>query len=280
MDGKIKLIPYDKFTNNEYRDFVIKDSLFLGFFYKGEATKENPFGNICGVSECDKVDVLSELKNIVCVNDEDNDVNIVFSTNNILVLVCEDRGSNARMKCNELIVGYMNDYINVNVDGFDESAWVKMVNRIHFILQTPFFIAFTEDIVSVVFDYITDSFIKLSIKGTTDGEIKLEDIINSHLELPDKFCFSRDGNIKIAEEKYFNDFSPYMCVKKQEEVGTEMYYLNERLNNDTVVNLYATIYNFVVNNVGNVLLDKDCIKKSLPNMELLYNVVFIKSLNK
>ena len=56
MDGKIKLIPYDKYTNDEYRD-VVKESLFLGFFYKGEATKENPFGNICGVNECDKVDV-------------------------------------------------------------------------------------------------------------------------------------------------------------------------------------------------------------------------------
>lgn len=276
MDGKIKLIPYDTHTNDEYRD-VVKDSLFLGFFYKGEATKENPFGTICGVNECDKVDVLSELKNIVCFNDEDNDVNIVFSTNNRLVLVYEDIVF-LSMKCNELIVGYMNDYINVNVDAFDESAWIKMVNRIHFILQTPFFIAFTEDIVSVVFDYITDTFIKLSIKGTTDGEIKLEDIINSHLELPDKFCFSPDGNIKIAEEKFFNDFFPYMCVKKQEEVGTEMYYFVYTQN--SLVNLYATIYNFVVNNVGNVLLDKDYIKKSLPNMELLYNVVFIKSLNK
>lgn len=278
MDGKIKLIPYDTHTNDEYRD-IVKDSLFLGFFYKGEATKENPFDTICGVDKCDKVDVLSELKNIVCFNDEDNDVNIVFSTNNRLVLVCEDIVF-LSMKCNELIVGYMNDYINVNLNGFDENAWVKMVNRIHFILNVPFFIAFTEDIVSVVFDYITDTFIKLSIKGTTDGEIKLEDIINSHLELPDKFCFSPDGNIKIAEERIFNDYFPYMCVKKQEEVGTEMYYLNERLNNDTLVNLYATIYNFVVNNVGNVLLDKDCIKKLLPNMELLYNVVFIKSLNK
>lgn len=274
MDGKIKLIPYDKHTNDEYKD-VVEDSLFLGFFYKDEATEENPFGTICGVNECDKVDVLSELKNIVC--DEDNDVNIVFSTNNRLVLVCEDIDF-LSMKCNELIVGYMNDYINVNLNEFDESAWVKMVNRIHFILQTPFFIAFTEDIVSIVFDYITDTFIKLSIKGTTDGEIKLEDIINSHLELPDKFCFSPDGNIKIAEEKFFNDFFPYMCVKKQEEVGTEMYYFVYDKN--TLINLYATIYNFVVNNVGNVLLDKDCIKKSLPNMELLYNVVFIKSLNK
>lgn len=278
MDGKIKLIPYDKHTNDEYRD-VVKDSLFLGFFYKGEATKENPFGTICGVNECDKVDVLSELKNIVCFNDEDNDVNIVFSTNNRLVLICEDIDF-LSMKCNELIVGYMNDYINVNLNEFDESAWVKMVNRIHFILQTPFFIAFTEDIVSIVFDYITDTFIKLSIKGTTDGEIKLEDIINSHLELPDKFCFSPDGNITIAEEKYFNDFFPYMCIKKQEEVGTEMYYFDRLYNKNSLVNLYATIYNFVVNNVGNVLLDKDCIKKSLPNMELLYNVVFIKSLNK
>lgn len=278
MDGKIKLIPYDKHTNDEYGD-IVKDSLFLGFFYKGGATKENPFGTICGVNECDKVDVLSELKNIVCFNDEDNDVNIVFSTNKRLVLVCEDIDF-LSMKCNELIVGYMNDYINVNLNEFDESAWVKMVNRIHFILQTPFFIAFTEDIVSVVFDYITDTFIKLSIKGTTDGEIKLEDIINSHLELPDKFCFSSDGNIKIAEEKFFNDFFPYMCVKKQEEVGTEMYYFDRLYNKNALVNLYATIYNFVVNNVGNVLLDKDCIKKSLPNMELLYNVVFIKSLNK
>ena len=277
MDGKIKLIPYDKYTNDEYRD-VVKDSLFLGFFYKGEATEENPFGNICGVNKCDKVDVLSELKNIVYVSDEYNDVNIVFSTNNRLVLICEDRGSTARMMCNELIVGYMNDYINVNLNEFDESAWVRMINRIQYILQTPFFIAFTEDIVSVVFDYITDTFIKLSIKGTTDGEIKLEDIINSHLELPDKFCFSPDGNIKIADEKYFNDYSPYMCIKKQEEVGTEIYYFV--YDKSVLVNLYATIYNFVVNNVGNVLLDKDCIKKSLPNMELLYDVVFIKSLNK
>ena len=277
MDGKIKLIPYDKHTNDEYRD-VVKDSLFLGFFYKGEVTKENPFGTICGVDKCDKVDFLSELKNIVCVSDEYNDVNIVFSTNNRLVLICEDRGSTTRMMCNELIVGYMNDYINVNVDGFDESAWVKMVNRIQYISQTPFFIAFTEDIVSIVFDYITDSFIKLSIKGTTDGEIKLEDIINSHLELPDKFCFSPDGNITIAEEKYFNDYFPYMCIKKQEEVGTEMYYFV--YDKSVLVNLYATIYNFVVNNVGNVLLDKDCIKKSLPNMELLSDFVFIKSLNK
>lgn len=276
MDGKIKLIPYDKHTNDEHRD-VVKDSLFLGFFYKGKATEENPFGTICGVNECDKVDVLSELKNIVCVSDEDNDVNIVFSTNNRLVLVCEDIDF-LSMKCNELIVCYMNDYINVNLNEFDESAWVKMVNRIHFILQTPFFIAFTEDIVSIVFDYITDSFIKLSIKGTTDGEIKLEDIINSHLELPDKFCFSPDGNIKIAEEKYFNDYFPYMCIKKQEEVGTEMYYFV--YDKSKLVNLYATIYNFVVNSVGSILLDKDCIKKSLPNMELLYNVVFIKSSNK
>lgn len=276
MDGKIKLIPYDKHTNDEYSD-VVKESLFLGFFYKGEATKENPFGTICGVNECDKVDVLSELKNIVCFNDEDNDVNIVFSTNNRLVLICEDIDF-LSMKCNELIVGYMNDYINVNLNEFDESAWVKMVNRIHFILQTPFFIAFTEDIVSVVFDYITDTFIKLSIKGTTDGEIKLEDIINSHLELPDKFCFSPDGNITIAEEKYFNDFFPYMCIKKQEEVCTEMYHFV--YDKSKLVNLYATIYNFVVNNVGNILLDKDCIKKSLPNMELLQDFVFIKSLNK
>ena len=276
MDGKIKLIPYDKHTNDEYRD-VVKDSLFIGFFYKGEATKENPFGTICGVNECDKVDVLSELKNIVCVADEDNDVNIVFSTNKRLILVCEDIDF-LSMKCNELIVSYMNDYINVNLNEFDESAWVKMVNRIGYILNVPFFIAFTEDIVSIVFDYITDTFIKLSIKGTTDGEIKLEDIINSHLELPDKFCFSPDGNIKIAEEKYFNDFFPYMCVKKQEEVGTEMYHFVDDKN--SLINLYATIYNFVVNNVGNVLLGKDCIKKSLPNMELLYNVVFIKSLNK
>ena len=56
----------DKYTNDEYRG-VIKESLFLGFFYKGEATKENPFGTICGVNQCDKVDILSELKNIVCV---------------------------------------------------------------------------------------------------------------------------------------------------------------------------------------------------------------------
>ena len=272
MDGKIKLIPYDKYTNDKYRG-VVKDSLFLGFFYKGEATKENPFGTICGVNECDKVDVLSELKNIVCVADEDNDVNIVFSTNNRLVLICEDIDF-LSMKCNELIIGYMNDYINVNLNEFNESAWVKMVNRIHFILQTPFFIAFTEDIVSIVFDYITDTFVKLSIKGTTDGEIKLEDIINSHLELPDKFCFHRDGNITITKKECFDDF----CVKKQEEVGTEMYYFIDDKN--TLINLYATIYNFVVNNVGNVLLDKDYIKKSLPNMELLYNVVFIKSLNK
>ena len=277
MDGKIKLIPYDKHTNDEYRN-VVKESLFLGFFYKGEATKENPFGTICGVDKCDKVDVLSELKNIVCVCDEDNDVNIVFSTNNRLILVCEDRGSNARMMCNELIVGYMNDYININYSVFNESAWVKMVSRIQYILQTPFFVAFTEDIVSVVFDYITDTFIKLSIKGNTDSEIKLEDIINSHLELPDKFCFNTDGNITIANEKYFNDYFPYMCVNKQEEVGTEMYYFVD--DKSKLVNLYATIYNFVVNNVGNVLLDKDCIKKSLPNMELLRDVVFIKSLNK
>ena len=276
MDGKIKLIPYDKHTNDEYRG-VVKDSLFLGFFYKGKATEENPFGAICGVSECDKVDVLSELKNIVRICDEDNDVNIVFSTNNRLVLVCEDIDF-LSMKCNELIVGYMNDYINVNVDAFDESAWVKMVNRIQYILQTPFFIAFTEDIVSIVFDYITDSFIKLSIKGTTDGEIKLEDIINSHLELPDKFCFSPDGNITIANEKYFNDYFPYMCIKKQEEVGTEMYHFV--YDKSKLVNLYATIYNFVVNNVVYVLLDKDCIKKSLPNMELFHDFVFIKSLNK
>lgn len=276
MDGKIKLIPYDKHTNDEYRD-VVKDSLFLGFFYKCEATKENPFGTICGVNECDKVDVLSELKNIVCFNDEDNDVNIVFSTNNRLVLICEDIDF-LSMKCNELIVGYMNDYINVNLNEFDESAWVKMVNRIHFILQTPFFIAFTEDIVSIAFDYITDTFVKLSIKGTTDGEIKLEDIINSHLELPDKFCFNTNGNITIAEEKYFNDFYPYMCIKKQEEVGTELYYFV--YDKSKLVNLYATIYNFVVNSVGDVLLDKDYIKKSLPNMELLQDFVFIKSLNK
>lgn len=276
MDGKIKLIPYDKHTNDEYRD-VVKESLFLGFFYKGEATKENPFGTICGVDKCDKVDVLSELRNIVCVCDEDNDVNIVFSTNNRLILVCEDIDF-LSMKCNELIVGYMNDYINVNFDSFNESAWVKMVNRIDYLLGVPFFIAFTEDIVSIVFDYITDTFIKLSIKGTTDGEIKLEDIINSHLELPDKFCFHPYGTITIAEERYFNDFSPYMCVKKQEEVGTEMYHFV--YDKSKLVNLYATIYNFVVNNVGNVLLDKDCIKKSLPNMELLPDIVFIKSLNK
>lgn len=277
MDGKIKLIPYDKHTNDEYRD-VVKDSLFLGFFYKGEATKENPFGTICGVNQCDKVDILSELRNIVCVCDEDNDVNIVFSTNNRLVLICEDRGSNARMMCNELFVGYMNDYINVNLNEFDESAWVKMVNRIDYLLGVPFFIAFTEDIVSIAFDYITDTFVKLSIKGTTDGEIKLEDIINSHLELPDKFCFNTNGNITIAEEKYFNDFYPYMCIKKQEEVGTELYYfVYDKIE---FVNLYATIYNFVVNSVGDVLLDKDYIKKSLPNMELLYDIVFIKSLNK
>ena len=276
MDGKIKLIPYDKHTNDEYRD-VVKESLFLGFFYKGEATKENPFGNICGVNKCDKVDVLSELKNIVCVCDEDNDVNIVFSTNNRLILVCEDIDF-LSMKCNGLIVCYMNYYINVNVDGFDESAWVKMVNRIDYLLGVPFFIAFTEDIVSIVFDYITDTFVKLSIKGTTDGEIKLEDIINSHLELPDKFCFNTDGNITIAEEKYFNDYFPYMCIKKQEEVGTEMYHFV--YDKSKLVNLYATIYNFVVNSVGNVLLDRDCIKKSLPNMELLHDVVFIKSLNK
>ena len=276
MDGKIKLIPYDKYTNDEYRD-VVKDSLFLGFFYKGEATKENPFGTIGGVNECDKVDVLSELRNIVCVADEDNDVNIVFSTNNRLVLVCEDIDF-LSMKCNELIVGYMNDYINVNLNEFDESAWIKMINRIDYLLGVPFFITFTEDIVSIVFDYITDTFVKLSIKGTTDGEIKLEDIINSHLELPDKFCFNPYGNITIAEEKYFNDYFPYMCIKKQEEVGTEMYHFV--YDKSKLVNLYATIYNFVVNNVGNVLLDKDCIKKSLPNMELLCDVVFIKSLNK
>ena len=277
MDGKIKLIPYDKYTNNEYSD-VVKDSLFIGFFYKGEATEENPFGTICGVDKCDKVDILSELKNIVNVCDEDNDINIVFSTNNRLILVCEDRGSNARMMCNELIVGYMNDYINVNLTKFDESAWVKMINRIDYLLGVPFFIAFTEDIVSIAFDYITDSFVKLSIKGTTDGEIKLEDIINSHLELPDKFCFNPYGSITIAEEKYFNDFFPYMCIKKQEEIGTEMYYFV--YDKSKLVNLYATIYNFVVNNVGDVLLDKDYIKKSLPNMELLCDVVFIKSLNK
>ena len=273
MDGKIKLIPYDKHTNNEYSD-VVKESLFLGFFYKGKATEENPFDTICGVDKCDKVDVLSELRNIVCVADEDNDINIVFSTNNRLVLVCEDIDF-LSMKCNELIVGYMNDYINVNVDSFNESAWVKMVNRIQFILQTSFFIAFTEDIVSIAFDYITDSFVKLSIKGTTDGDIKLEDIINSHLELPDKFCFNTNGNITIAEEKYFNEFYPYMCIKKQEEVGTEMYYFV--YDKSKLVNLYATIYNFVVNSVGDVLLDKDYIKKSLPNMELLCDVVFIKS---
>lgn len=278
MDGKIKLIPYDKHTNDEYRG-VVKESLFLGLFYKGEATKENPFGTICGVSECDKVDVLSELNNILCVADEDNDVNIVFSTNNRLVLICEDIDF-LSMKCNELLVGYMNDYINVNADVFDESAWVKMVNRIDYLLGVPFFIAFTEDIVSIVFDYITDSFIKLSIKGTTDCDIKLEDIINAPLDVPDKFSFIPEGNIIITNEDYFKNFSKYMCVIKQEEIGTEMYYLNERLNNDKVVNLYATIYNFVVNNVGNVLLDKDCIKKSLPNMELLFGIVIIKSLNK
>ena len=279
MDGKIKLIPYDKHTNDEYRD-VVKDSLFLGFFYKGEATEENPFGTICGVNECDKVDVLSELKNIVCFNDEDNDVNIVFSTNNRLVLVCEDRGSNARMMCNELIVGYMNDYINVNLNEFDESAWVKMVNRIHFILQTPFFIAFTEDIVSIVFDYITDTFVKLSIKGNTTDDIKLEDIINSHLELPDKFSFIPEGNIIITNEDYFKNFSKYMCVIKQEEIGTELYYFDKLKKNNHFLNLYATIYNFVVNSVGDVLLYKDYIKKSLPNMELLFGIVIIKSLNK
>lgn len=278
MDGKIKLIPYDKHTNDEYRD-VVKDSLFLGFFYKGKATEENPFGTICGVNECDKVDVLSELRNIVCVCDEDNDVNIVFSTNNRLVLICEDRGSTARMMCNELIVSYMNDYINVNLNEFDESAWVKMVNRIQYILQTPFFIAFTEDIVSVVFDYITDSFIKLSIKGTTD-EIKLEDIINASLDFPDKISFIPEGSITITPEDYFNNFSKYMCVIKQEEIGTELYYFDKLKKDNHLFNLYATIYNFVVNNVGNVLLDKDCIKKSLPNMELLFGVVIIKSLNK
>lgn len=278
MDGKIKLIPYDKYTNDKYRD-VVKDSLMLGFFYKGKATEENPFGTICGVYKCDKVDVLSELKNIVCVCDENNDVNIVFSTNNRLVLVYED-SDYLSMKCNELIVGYMNDYINVNLNEFNESAWVKMINRIDYLLGVPFFIAFTEDIVSIVFDYITDTFVKLSIKGTTDGEIELEDIINSHLELPDKFCFNPNGNITIAEEKCFNDFFPYMCIKKQEEVGTELYYFSRLYDQSVLVNLYATIYNFVVNNVGNVLLDKDCIKKSLPNMELLYDIVFIKSLNK
>ena len=276
MDGKIKLIPYDKYTNNEYSD-VVKESLFLGFFYKGEATEEHPFGTICGVNQCDKVDILSELRNIVCGGDEDNDVNIVFSTNNRLILICEDIDF-LSMKCNELIVGYMNDYINVNVNGFDESAWVKMINRIDYLLGVPFFIAFTEDIVSIVFDYITDTFIKLSIKGTTDGEIKLEDIINSRLELPDKFCFNPYGSITIAEESFFNVFYPYMCIKKQEEVGTELYYLG--YGKSALVNLYATIYNFVVNSVGDVLLDKDYIKKSLPNMELLYDVVFIKSLNK
>ena len=276
MDGKIKLIPYDEYSCDEHRD-VVKESLFLGFFYKGEATEENPFGTICGVNECDKVDILSELRNIVCACDEDNDVNIVFSTNNRLILVCEDIDF-LSMKCNELIVGYMNDYININLTKFDESAWVKMINRIDYLLGVPFFIAFTEDIVSIVFDYITDTFIKLSIKGTTDGEIKLEDIINSRLELPDKFCFNTNGNITIAEEKYFNDFYPYMCIKKQEEVGTELYYFV--YDKSKLVNIYATIYNFVVNNVGDVLLDKDYIKKSLPNMELLCDVVFIKSLNK
>ena len=40
------------------------------------------------------------------------------------------------------------------------------------------------------------------------------------------------------------------------------------------------ISNILYNNVGNVILDKDCIKKSLPNMELLCDFVFIKSLNK
>lgn len=279
MDGKIKLIPYDKHTNNEYRD-VVKDSLFLGFFYKGEATKENPFGTICGVNQCDKVDVLSELRNIVCVhNTEDKDINIVFSTNNRLVLVCEDIDF-LSMKCNELIVGYMNDYINININGFDESAWVKMVNRIQYILQTPFFIAFTEDIVSVVFDYITDSFIKLSIKGNTTDEIKLEDIINASLDFPDKISFIPKGSITITPEDYFNNFSKYMCVIKQEEIGTELYYFDKLKKDNHFFNLYATIYNFVVNNVGNVLLDKDCIKKSLPNMELLFGVVIIKSLNK
>ena len=276
MDEKIKLIPYDKHTNDEYSD-VVKESLFLGFFYKGEATEENPFGTICGVDKCDKVDILSELKNIVCFNDEDNDVNIVFSTNNRLILVCEDIDF-LSMKCNELLVGYMNDYINVNLNGFDESAWVKMVNRIDYLLGVPFFIAFTEDIVSIAFDYITDSFVKLSIKGATDGEIKLEDIINSHLELPDKFCFNPYGSITIAEENFFNVFAPYMCMKKQEEVGTELYYFG--YGKRALVNLYATIYNFVVNSVGSILLDKDGIKKSLPNMELLYDIVFIKSLNK
>lgn len=278
MDGKIKLIPYDKHTNDEYRD-VVKDSLFLGFFYKGKATEENPFGNICGVNECDKVDILSELKNIVCISDEDNDVNIVFSTNNRLMLVCEDIDF-LTMKCNELIVGYMNDYINVNVDVFNESAWVKMINRIDYLLGVPFFIAFTEDIVSIVFDYITDTFIKLSIKGTTDSEIKLEDIINSHLELPDKFCFIPEGSITIISEDYFKNFIKYMCVIKQEEIGTELYYFDKFKKDDDLFNLYATIYNFVVNNVGNVLLDKDYIKKSLPNMELFFGVVIIKSLNK
>ena len=276
MDGKIKLIPYDKYTNDEYRN-VVKESLLLGFFYKGKATEENPFGTICGVDKCDKVDILSELRNIVYACDEDNDINIVFSTNNRLILICEDIDF-LSMKCNELIVGYMNDYININLNRFDESAWVKMINRIDYLLGVPFFIAFTEDIVSVVFDYITDTFVKLSIKGTTDGDIKLEDIINSHLELPDKFCFNPYGSITIAEERFFNEFSPYMCIKKQEELGTEMYHFV--CDKSKLVNLYATIYNFVVNSVGDVLLDKDCIKKSLPNMELLYDVVFIKSLNK
>ena len=278
MDGKIKLIPYDKHTNNEYRG-VIKDSLFLGFFYKGEATEENPFGTICGVSECDKVDVLSELKNIVCIADEDNDVNIVFSTNNRLVLVCEDIDF-LSMKCNELIVGYMNDYINVNVDAFDESAWVKMVNRIQYILQTPFFIAFTEDIVSIVFDYITDTFVKLSIKGTIDGEIKLEDIINAPLDVPDKFSFIPEGNIIITNEDYFKNFSKYMCVKKQEEVGTELYYFDNFKGEDHFLNLYATIYNFVVNTDVELITEKGFIAKKLPNMELLFGIVIIKSLNK
>ena len=276
MDGKIKLIPYDKYTNDEYRN-VVKESLLLGFFYKGKATEENPFGTICGVDKCDKVDILSELRNIVYACDEDNDINIVFSTNNRLILICEDIDF-LSMKCNELIVGYMNDYININLNRFDESAWVKMINRIDYLLGVPFFIAFTEDIVSVVFDYITDTFVKLSIKGTTDGDIKLEDIINSHLELPDKFCFNPYGSITIAEERFFNEFSPYMCIKEQEEVGTELYYFG--YGKSALVNLYATIYNFVVNSVGDVLLDKDYIKKSLPNMELLYDVVFIKSLNK
>lgn len=279
MDGKIKLIPYDKHTNDEYRD-VVKDSLFLGFFYKGEATEENPFGTICGVNKCDKVDILSELKNIVCVCDEDNDVNIVFSTNNRLVLICEDRGSTARMMCNELFVSYMNDYINVNLNEFDESAWVKMVNRIDYLLGVPFFIAFTEDIVSVVFDYITDSFVKLSIKGTTDCEIKLEDIINAPLDVPDKFSFIPEGSITITPEDYFNNYSKYMCVIRQEEIGTELYYFDKFKKDDHLFNLYATIYNFVVNTDVELITKNGFIAKHLPNMELLFGVVIIKSLNK